>query len=220
MRLPRYSNNAASSCLHSRGAARFASILFILIAFALSGCLSRAPLKKETLAFSPNLSHTNETTSGGVLAIRSLQVTPPFEGLALVYRTGEFAYDQDPYALFLNSPAALLVPAISDILVNNGCFRAVVQMGSAVKPDTLAEINVTQLYGDIREPGKPSAVLAMHVVLMDATNGMAGKVILQKNYSSQIPIKSTSPTALMEGWNQALMKILAEVQSDFAEAKK
>jgi ABC-type uncharacterized transport system auxiliary subunit len=189
--------------------------MFILFAFALSGCLSRAPLKKETLAFSPNLSHTNETTSGGVLAIRSLQVAPPFEGLSLVYRTGEFSYDQDPYAMFLGSPATLLVPAVSDILVNNGCFRAVVKPGSAVKPDMLAEINVSQLYGDIRQPEKPSAVLAMQIVLMDATNGMPGRIILQKNYSSQVPIKSTSPTALMEGWNQALQKILADVESDF-----
>ena len=191
--------------------------MLILFAFAISGCLSRAPLKKETLAFNTNsLSHTNEAASGGVLSIRFLQVTPPFEGQPLVYRTGEFSYVPDPYAMFLNAPASLLVPAISDMLVSDGCFRAVVKMGSAVKPETLAEINITQLYGDIREPKKPSAVLAMQVVLMNATNGMPGKIILQKNYSSQIPIKSTSPTALMEGWNQALAKILTEVESDFA----
>jgi ABC-type uncharacterized transport system auxiliary subunit len=190
--------------------------MLILLALAISGCLSRAPLKKETLAFSTNLSpHANEVENGGVLVIRSLQVTPPFEGQPLVYRTGEFSYEQDPYSMFLNSPASLLIPAIGDMLVNDGCFKAVVKPGSAVKPDTLAEINVSQLYGDIRQPKKPSAVLAMQVVFMNATNGMPGRIILQKNYSSEIPIKSTSPTALMEGWNQALQKILAEVESDF-----
>ena len=55
----------------------------------------------------------------------------------------------------------------------------------------------------------------MQVTFLDATNGLPGRVILQRNYSRRIPMSSTTPAALMEGWNQALVEIFAEVASDF-----
>ena len=55
----------------------------------------------------------------------------------------------------------------------------------------------------------------MRVTFFEATNGLPGKVILQQNYSRRIPMTSTAPAALMEGWNRALVEILAEVASDF-----
>ena len=77
------------------------------------------------------------------------------------------------------------------------------------------EIDVNQLYGDIRKPASPLAVLSMQVIFMNATNGLPGKIIFQKNYSRQIPMKSTTAAGLMEGWNQALVEIFADVASDF-----
>jgi hypothetical protein len=49
---------------------------------------------------------------------------------------------------------------------------------------------------------------------MNATNGLPGKVIFQQNYSRRIPMKSTTPAALMEGWNQALVEIFTDIASD------
>jgi ABC-type uncharacterized transport system auxiliary subunit len=109
-----------------------------------------------------------------------------------------------------------LAPAC-DFLGADGNFAAVVKAGSAVKPDTLLEINISQLYGDIRTPANPCAVLAMRVTFIHATNGLPGRVILQRNYSRRIPIKSATPAALLEGWNQALAEIFAEVVSDLRQ---
>lgn len=190
----------------------------VLLAFALtlSGCLSRAPMHVQTFAFGvPEMAVTNAPVGGRVLRIKSLQVDPLFNGRSLVYRTGEFSYSRDPYAGFLGSPSEVLLAPIAELLRNDGCFSAVVNAGSAVKPDTLVEINVSQLYGDIRKPGNPSAVLAMQITFLDATNGMPGKAIFQKNYSQTVPMKSATPDALMEAWNQALKEIFDEMASNF-----
>jgi ABC-type uncharacterized transport system auxiliary subunit len=201
--------------IHSRWVVRVCSTAFLVFAFTFSGCLSRSPMKIETFAFSaPTMTGTNSTESGHVLSIRALQIDPPFDGRSLVYRTGEFSFERNPYAEFLGPPADGLVATTTEFLRNNGCFSAVVKTGSAAKPDTLAEININQLYGDIRKPGNPTAVLAMQVIFMNATNGLPGKVIFQKNYSRRIPMKSTAPAALMEGWNQAMAEIFADVASD------
>jgi cholesterol transport system auxiliary component len=188
----------------------------LTLAFTFCGCVSRPALNNQTFAFSiPALPATNGVPNGRVLEIRILQIAPPFDGRSLIYRTGEFSYQRDPYAEFLGLPAEGMVGPVSEMLRRDGGFSEVVQPGSAAKPDTFVEITINQLYGDIRKPRSPYAVMAMQLTFMDATKGLPGKVIIQRNYSSRIPMNLTTPAALMEGWNQALVGILAEAASDF-----
>ncbi len=128
-----------------------------------------------------------------MLGIRHLQIAAPFEGKSLVYRTGDFSYVRDPYAGFLESPADELMAPVRGWLRSNGGFSAVVEPGSALKPDTFVEISVSQLFGDFRQPEHPTAVLTMRFVFFDAPNGIPGKVLLQQEYSRGIPLKA--PTA-------------------------
>jgi hypothetical protein len=149
-----------------------------------------------------------------VLSIRALQIAAPFDGRSLVYRTGDYSYERDPYAEFLSSPAQELASSISGLLTADRCFGSVVEMGSAAKPDIMVEIYISQLYGDIRKPESPFAVLSMQVIFVRSTNDLTGKVILQRNYSRRIPVKSASAAEFMNGWNQALVEIFAEVKTD------
>jgi cholesterol transport system auxiliary component len=190
--------------------------LLLVAALTLGGCLSKPAMNEQTFAFSvPASSAASGTTGSRVLGIRTLQVGPPFDGRSFVYRTGEFSYERDQYAEFLGLPAEMLTGPVTELLRGNGCFSAVVKMGSAARPDTIIEININELYGDIRKADSPAAVLEMQVILTDAKNGLSGKVLLQKDYSRRIPIKSTAPAALMAGWNEALVEIFADVASDF-----
>jgi cholesterol transport system auxiliary component len=188
----------------------------VLLAFVLTGCLSRAPMNVQTFAFSaPGPSGAGNATARHVLGIKKLQVAAPFDERSLTYRIGDFSYQRNIYAQFLSAPAEVLALPVREMLLEDGCFRDVVNMGSTAKPDTLVEINVSQLYGDIRKPASPYAFLAIQVIFLEATNGLPGKVILQQNYSRRIPMKSTSPDALMAAWDQALAEIFADVASDF-----
>jgi cholesterol transport system auxiliary component len=199
-----------------RWMSRAGGVLLLVFAVTFSGCLSRSPMKEQTFAFSvPAAPTSSETASGRVLGIRTLQVTSPFDGRSFVYRTGEFSYERDAYAGFLGLPAEVLAGPVTELLRGDGCFSAVVKMGSAARPNTLIEININELYGDIRKTDSPAAVLAMQVILTDAKNGLPGKVILQKDYSRRIPMKSTAPAALMAAWNEALVEIFADIASDF-----
>jgi hypothetical protein len=151
-----------------------------------------------------------------VLGIRNLQIAAPFDGRSLVYRTGEFSYVRDPYAEFLESPAEEMMAPVRGWLRDSGNFSAVVESGSALKPDTLVEISVSQLFGDFRQPAHPSAILTIRFVFFEAPNGVPGKVIIEQESSRSIPLSAPTAAALMEGWNQALDEILTEVSSDFA----
>jgi cholesterol transport system auxiliary component len=216
--MKKFKNYALLRFLHAsrQWASGAGCVLLLLSAFTFGGCLSRPAMNEETFAFSvPTPSATSEATGSRVLGIKTLQVAPPFDGRAFVYRTGEFSYKHNPYAGFLGLPSEVLADPVAELLRGDGCFSAVVKMGSAARPDTIIEINLTELYGDIRKTDSPVAVLAMQVTVTDAKNGLVGKVLLQKNYSRRIPMKSTAPAALMAGWNEGLVEIFADIASDF-----
>ena len=202
--------------LLSRQAARIAAALLLAGVCGLTGCISRPALTRQTFTFdAPTISATNAVTGGRILGIRSLQIAVPFDGRSFVYRTGEFSYARDPYAGFLEPPAEELIAPLRGWLRSHGNFSAVVEAGSALKPDTSVEIIVNQLFGDFRQPKHPAAVLTMQFVFFDAPKGIPGKVILQQEYSRSMPLDAPTAAALMDGWNRALAEILAGVSTDF-----
>jgi cholesterol transport system auxiliary component len=190
--------------------------IFIAAVCLLTGCLARPHLDKQSFIFAPPSASAPKAAPGSrVLEVRTLQIAAPFAGRAFVYRTGEFSYESDSYAEFMVHPADGLVSPIGSWWREAGAFQAVVEAGSALKPDTLVEIHVGQLYGDFRQAENATAVLAMGFVFFDAPHGVPGKVILQQEYSRAIPLKARTAAALIEGWNQALAQILASAMQDF-----
>jgi cholesterol transport system auxiliary component len=207
--------------IHSRSAANIFVAMLLACVCGLTGCLSRPALNKQTFAFGiPAVAATNVVASDHVLGIRNLQIATPFEGRSLVYRTGEFSYVRDPYAEFLEPPAEELMAPVCGWFRGNGDFSAVAEGDSALKPDTLVEVSVNRLFGDFRQPEHPAAILTIRFVFFDAPNGVPGKVILEQECSRNIPLNAPTAAALMEGWNQALAEILAEVSSDLARERE
>jgi cholesterol transport system auxiliary component len=149
----------------------------------LTGCLSRPALNKQTFTFdAPTISAANAGAGDRVLGIRSLQIAAPFDSRSFVYRTGEFSYVRDPYAGFLEPPIEEMAAPVRSWLRGGG-FSTVTEAGSVLKPDTLVEITVSQLFGDFRPSEPPAAVLTIRFVFFDAPKGGPGKVILQQAYS-------------------------------------
>jgi len=181
----------------------------------LSGCLSRPSLVKQSFTLScPPMTSSPATTTNRVLGIKRLMIAAPFDDQSLVYRTGEFSYERDPYAEFLVPPAEAFAVAIRGYFQDSGVFNTVTEAGSAFMPDVLVEIFIDQLYGDFRDHADASAVLAMHFIFFNASTGTPGRVLEQKACSRRIHVKARTAASLMEGWNEALKEVLNEVCSD------
>jgi hypothetical protein len=177
-------------------------------------------LHKQTFAFTaPDKMAPSNVADARVLGIRNLEIAAPFEERPLVYRTGDHAYERDPYAAFLDTPAESLLVTIREWLRGAASFAAVIEPGSSLKPNTLAEIRITRLYGDFRQPQRPAAVFNIHFLVFDAPNAIPGRVLLEREYARSIALKSATPDALMEGWNQALTQVLTQVISDIRHSE-
>jgi len=207
-------NNITTSACAAQAATR---LLLLALLCLVSGCLSRRPLHTQTLAFDPPAASVPKSAarSQRVVSIRSLRVAAPFDDRSLVYRVGDFSFVEDPYAEFLVSPAESLRAPIRSWLRQSDLFQTVVEPGSALKPDSMAEITVLELYGDFRRGTNPEAVLTLRFVLLDSPDGIPGKLAFEGEYSHRVLLKGKNANALMVGWNEALTQILAQLGSDF-----
>jgi ABC-type uncharacterized transport system auxiliary subunit len=183
----------------------------------LTGCLSRPALVRHSFALqNPPAVNTPAAPGASVLALQTVDVSPLFAGRSLVYRTGPDTYEVDPYAGFLILPGRTLTIPVRIYLRNTGLFQAVIEPGSPIPANQSLAIEVTELYGDFTRRDQPAAVLSLRLLLLDATNGGAGKVLLQKNYSRHAPLKQNTAIAVVAGYDQALAEIMAEVSADLA----
>ena len=185
----------------------------------LSGCLSRPALHTQTFAFDPPEDRPPKAPARSqlIVSIRSLRVAAPFDERSLVYRMGDFSYEADPYAEFLVPPAESLRAPIRSWMRENDFFQTIVEPGSALKPNTMAEITVVELYGDFRHPREPAAVLTLRIVVLDAPDGIAEKLAFEKEYSRRVLLKAKNANALMSGWNDALNQILGQLGTDLRQ---
>ncbi len=206
-------NNINTSACVPRAATR---LLLLALLCLLSGCLSRPQLHTQTLAFDlPAASALKSPArSPRVVSIRSIRVAAPFDDRSLVYRVGDFSYAEDPYAEFLVSPAESLRPPIRSWMCQSDLFQTVVEPGSVLKPNTMAEVTVLELYGDFRRPPEAAAVLTLRFVVLDSPDGIPGKLAFEGEYSRRVSLRARNATALMAGWNEALNQILAQLGSD------
>ncbi len=200
----------------------FRWLLVAPLVLALNGCLSRPSLVRQSFVFSPAPAPGRPPApSDRILSVRRLTLAAPFDNESFIYRTGEYSYETDPYAQFLAPPQDCVMTAIRTDWQRDGVFRDVLEPGSALKPNRVAEITVTQLYGDFRNHAAPASVLAMRFLFFAVQqDGEPGKVLLQKSYEKRVPIKQQSAAAVMAGWNEALEGILAAVGKDLDALKR
>ena len=184
-----------------------------LLLVAFTGCLSRPPLARETFALTlPAAPESTNASGTAVLLLRSVVVAPMFDGKALVYRLGEHTWEQDPYAEFLVPPAAMLAGPLRTALRRSGVFRDVIEPGSALTPDRVAEIQVTEFYGDFRKQAEPAAVLILRCTIFDT--GPKQPVRLQKEYVRRLALPERTAAGVVAGWNEALGQIVGELVAD------
>jgi cholesterol transport system auxiliary component len=201
------------------GARPLAAIATILLAAMLASCsLSRpAPVKHMYLleAAPPPAAAVQKIAS---LRIGVINVAAPFRGRALVYRRDDITYEADFYSEYFVVPAAMLGEATAKALTAANVFRRVIPPGAA--PDDAEFVLdgfVTELYGDVRDAGKPAAVITATFYLSTA-NSPTPKVVWSREYRQRVPVADGGPDALPRASNAALSAMLADLARDLAAA--
>lgn len=184
----------------------------------LSGCGSQQAYNKKYYV----LSAIRETKSikaenDSILEVRHFTIDSAFSGKGLVYRIGEFEYESDFYNEFLVSSDAMVTEKVRNWLSASGISRRVLDPGSYVDPTHVIEGNVIALYGEFRDKSTPTAVMEIRVFLLEMKTGKDPVIVFGKTYKSSVALESKSPGILVSALDRCLIKMLTNLEKDFAE---
>ncbi len=188
-----------------------------LVGLVLSGCLSKPALRKELFLVTPAAAPAaaaKATTprSAEVVRLSPVSVAAPFTGRSLVYRVSETAYEIDSYAEFLVAPERMLDGAVRQWLRRSGAFQDVLDPGSQVSPTRLAELHVTEFYGDFRSTAEPAGVVTLRLTLLPVRGPTgAASAPTTREVTRRVRANSRTATAVVESLQQALGEALSEL---------
>ena len=193
---------------------RFLICLF-LAGWLLPGCIrleQRAPEKVSYVLAAERPASSSRAKIPGVLQVTPLRISPRFASRSFVYRQSESRYQADFYHEFLVSPASLAQEETVRWLSASGIFSTVSSSSGPLTPDYVLQAKIIDLYGDFRSQ-QPAGVLEMAFLLLDQRTADIA-ILLNRSYRFESPLDSTSADALVDGWNTALSRILANLERD------
>lgn len=188
----------------------FALVFFVIVTAGCTGLSKKYPEREFYMFEVPPVNVKYPPVKDAVVEIMRFNVSPGSDGKEFIYRTGDLSYDADFYNQFFRPPGAMLTEVTGRWLNDTGLFQDV--FGSVTQADAnyFIEGNVIRLYGDFRS--SPKAVMEIQFLLLKYTDNSSydssTKILMARNYSSEIPIASAAPGDLMQGWNKALGEIL------------
>ncbi len=183
--------------------------LTLLSALALlaAGCAFTPPPKPGYFMLNPGPAPEMDTlrTAGkpATAAVSFVDVAAPFASDGFVYQTSAEHWEVDPYNQFLVSPADMMTSILRTWTRESGLYTSVAVPGVGGGQEYLIDCDVTELYGDFRNPSRPEAVLTIAVQVLKHTD--KGRVlVLRKNLTQRVPVSERTPAALVTAWNEAL----------------
>ena len=204
---------------HPHPVRAFAAVVLIAAAAALTACsFTRPAVTKQTFLLEtmpPPMASVQKLTS---LRVGLVNVAAPYRGKAFVYRQSELKFETDFYSEFFISPAAMLSEATARALSAANVFRRTVPPSASDAADYVLDGFATELYGDLRDPAKPVAAVAITFYL-SLSNALSPNVIWTREYRQRAPAAEATPEAFARAWNVALSAILADLARDLAAAE-
>ena len=147
--------------------------VIVVMLLALVGCRPAAYDGRFYVLEAKRAQESSPMRSEVALEVRRFGVDAVFAEKPLVYRTGPLSYEPDYYNEFLVSPAVMVTDRTRNWLADSGLVTQVLVPGSRIEPTHTLEGHITEMYGDLRDPAEPAAVLRQFL------DDVAQSVVLQ-----------------------------------------
>ena len=202
--------------LHRNTMALLPAICLILTLMALPACSipGRAPIRTHQfdLSTKPFSESEKNPLTGPALMLQQFHITPAFDSYSFIYRTADDVYTRDYYNEFIIYPAKLITDKFAGCLFSSREFIP----GMAGSKETVffrLSGKITKLYADLRQSGRPCAVMEIGL-LLEKKEGSTFRPVLSETYSRNVPVSSHRPIELIRGWSRGLSGIVRQFTDD------
>jgi ABC-type uncharacterized transport system auxiliary subunit len=189
-----------------------------LAAAALCGCGTQSVWQRQTFALDLPAGPDSAPSGTNLVALGRVTIAPLFQSRSFTYRTGQDSYEQDPYASFLISPESAVAEPIRARMEQDGTLGRLIGPDSQLHPSIVVEAAVNELDGDFRNASHPVAEMTIHFIIYETGPDGPGNVLLDHVFAEQTPLSNRTAAALVAGWDEALRKIMEELNSEYAKA--
>ncbi len=174
-----------------------------------------APVKQTYLIepVAPGTVDAAVKKQSATLRVGTVNVAAPFRSRSFVVREGDLRFESDFYSEFLVAPAAMIGEVTARSLDRAGVFARVVPPGAPPDGDYVLDGFVGALYEDLRDSGKPAAVLSVTYYLARSDGAPP---FWSKEYRQSVPFASNSPDAYAAALSNAFGAIMAELARDLS----
>jgi ABC-type uncharacterized transport system auxiliary subunit len=189
----------------------------LLATAALAACsFSHPPVERTTylLAATRDAPVANAAKPVAV-KVRPMRAAPLYERKEFLYRVDGERVVSDFYNEFAEAPESMLTAAATGWLKNARLFASVVEPGVPVDAPYVLDGSIVSLYGDLRDPKKPAAELAVQFYLVKQRSA-GPELVYDRVLRSRVDAASGEPRALAAGYNKALAQVLGELERDLA----
>ena len=189
----------------------------LLAAVALAACGLSRPAVESTnyLLFAARDAPAAQIAKPVAIKIRPLRAAELYERREFLYRVDGQRVLSDFYNEFAERPDAMITAAVIGWLKSAKLFAAVVEPGVPADAPYILDGSVSALYGDLQDPRKPAAVMSIQFYVVRAANPTM-EVVLDRTLQQRVEVKAGTPQALAQGYNEALARILAELERELA----
>jgi uncharacterized lipoprotein YmbA len=194
-----------------------AGLVLLLLGVAGSGCLARQYPEKLRFDLTVDRPTGSSITGTRTMRIRRVRIAPMFDGKSFVYRMTDHRYVEDFYNEFFVPPETVIASSVQEWVLASGLFGAVLSAADSGVPGWYLDVDVTDLYGDLRDSTRPQAVVGVSFALFGRGDS-DDSALLRKSYAAHEPMTATTPEALVIGWNAALSRILGDLERDLGAA--
>jgi len=197
-----------------------AGVLALALIVLMQGCTLNqpAPVKHTYLLETSRAQAVGKPAHADALLVAAFRVAEPFAGKGMVYRFDEYRYESDFYNEFFVTPRDIMTQRVLQWLQSAALFDSVrLSAGSARRDALQLDGLVTEMYGDIRDPQQPRAVLAVQFYVT-RTDRTGTEVLFAQQLSQSVAMPDTSAASLAAGLSQALQAVLTELESQLRVA--
>jgi len=185
--------------------------------FALSGCAGPQGNKAETQTYLLSAQFPSKlATAHGkqTLLVSPMRAHPGFDTPRMAYLREAHHLEYYAYHRWVESPARMLTPLLTQALESSGRFRAVAQVPGAVQAQLRVDSELVRLVQDFQQ--KPNSMtIQIRLQLVDMQQGA---IVASRQFVSEVKSAGENAPAGVAAVNQALPTMLEQMAQWVAQA--